>query len=480
MDIIYEKIDNKINIKNFTQTFKNREVNWRIYVSTLTANLLLISGGSMVAWTSPVINRLKSNSTEENPLGSPITTMEISILAAIPQIATLFSFIPMAKLSQAFGRKKLMLYGAVCLLVTQIVISFARNIYMYYVCLLSVGLGLSAISISVPIYCGEVADTSNRGIIGCFLGTSMVFGMLLMYVFGSFLSIKMFTLICAFPTLVHIILHMFVIESPIYLISKGKKIEAIRTLESLRGNRSNREIETEYLSLQQSVESDLKRKNLSMLDLFKIRSGVKAFFISITLCIGQQGSGISIIVAFLGPIFNESGANISGDNVGIIVGSAQVITYAVAAYVIEKLGRRSLLLFSSLGCSLFMLSMGISFYLKHINSSFIADIRWLPVLFVILYVICYGFGLGPIPVCIIGELFPHDFRSIGTALVLVFDSILMAIINFSFPLLSEAFGTFSCMIAHSSVSLLAFIVLYLLLPETKGKTLNEIQDLLNK
>ncbi|CAG9835435.1 unnamed protein product [Diabrotica balteata] len=365
------------------------------------ANLLLVSAGGMWAWTSPVISKLKSNSTEENPLGSPITTMDISLLATVPQIATFLSFIPMAKLSQAFGRKKLMLYGAVCLLVAQIVIAFARHIYVYYVCLLIVGLGLSAISISVPIYCGEVADTSNRGVIGCFVGLSVVFGMLLMYVFGSFLSIKMFTLICAFPSLIHIIIHVFVIESPIYLISKGKKIEAITALESLRRNKSHRELETEYLSLQQTVESDLNKKNHSIVDLFKARAGVKAFFISITLCIGQQASGISIIIAYLGLIFNETGANISGDNVGVIVGSAQVLTYAVSAYVIEKLGRRSLLLFSSLGCSVFMFAM-------------------------------------------------------------------------------EAFGAFSCMIAHSAVSLLAFIVLYVLLPETKGKTLNEIQELLNK
>ncbi|XP_072389172.1 facilitated trehalose transporter Tret1-2 homolog [Diabrotica undecimpunctata] len=477
---IYEKIDNKINIKNFTHNWKKRNFNWRIYVSTLTANLLLVSVGGMLAWTSPVINKLTSNSTEENPLGSPITTMDISLLATVPQIATFLSFIAMAKLSQAFGRKKLMLGGAVILLVAQIVIAFARHIYVYYVCLLIVGLGLSGISISVPIYCGEVADTSNRGVIGCFVGLSVVVGMLLMYVFGSFLSIKMFTLISAFPTLVHIIIHVFVIESPIYLISKGEKVEAIRALESLRRNRSHREIETEYLSLQKTVESDLKRKNLSIVDLFKARAGVKAFFISITLCIGQQASGISIIIAFLGLIFNETGANISGNNVGIIVGSAQMLTYVVAAYVIEKLGQRSLLLFSSFGCSVFMFAMGISFYFKHINISFIAEIRWLPVLFVILFIICYGLGLGPIPICIIGELFPHDFRSIGTALVLVLDGILITIINFCFPLLSEAFGTFSCMIAHSVVSLLAFIVLYLLLPETKGKTLNEIQELLNK
>ncbi|XP_072389174.1 facilitated trehalose transporter Tret1-like [Diabrotica undecimpunctata] len=477
---LYESNVSKTIMKNLAQSWENRKVNWKIYVSTLTANLLLISGGGQAAWTSPTITKLKSNNTEENPLGSPISTMDISMLAAIPQISTLLSYIAMAKLSQAFGRKKLMLYGAVFLLIAHIVIAFARHIYVYYVCLLIIGLGLSSIYISVPIYCGEVADTSNRGVIGCFVGLSAVFGILLIYVFGSFCSIKMLSLICAFPSLAHIIIHMFVIESPIYLISKGKKIEAIRALESLRRNRNCREIETEYLSLQKTVESDLKRKNLSIVDLFKARAGVKAFFISITLCIGQQASGISIITAFMGPIFNEAGANMSGDNVGILVGSAQVLTFAVAAYLIEKLGRRFLLLFSSFGCSLFMFSMGISFYLKHINVSFIAEIRWLPVLFVILFIICYGLGLGPIPICIIGELFPHDFRSIGTALVLILDGILIAIINFSFPLLSEAFGTFSCMIAHSVVSLLAFIVLYLLLPETKGKTLNEIQDLLNK
>uniref|UniRef100_A0A6P7GBQ3 Facilitated trehalose transporter Tret1-like n=1 Tax=Diabrotica virgifera virgifera TaxID=50390 RepID=A0A6P7GBQ3_DIAVI len=470
-------------MKKLAQSWKTRKVNWKIYVSTLTANLLLISVGGLASWISPTITKLKSNSTEENPLGSPISTMSISMLGTIPLISKLLSYIVMAKLSQAFGRKKLMLYGAVCLSVALIGIAFARNIYVYYIFLLIEGVGLSSVYISVPIYCSEVADTSNRGVIGCFVGLFSVCGILLMYVFGSFLSIKMFTLICAFPALVHIILHMVVIESPIYLISKGKKIEARRALESLRLNRTHQEIETEYSALEKSVESDISKNILdfkSVLELFKIRAGVKAFFISVTLCIGQQASGIAIIIMYVGPIFNKSGANISGNNVGIIIGSAQVLTFAVAGCLIEKLGRRPLTLFSSFGCCLFLFAMGISLYLIDIHVCFIAEIRWLPILFVILFIICYGLGLGPIPTFIFGELFPHDFRSIGTALVLIINDILMSGMSFSFPILSEAFGAPTCMVAYSSVSLLFFIVLYIFLPETKGKTLNEIQDLLNK
>ncbi|XP_050511195.1 facilitated trehalose transporter Tret1-like [Diabrotica virgifera virgifera] len=179
-------------------------------------------------------------------------------------------------------------------------------------------------------------------------------------------------------------------------------------------------------------------------------------------------------------IFNQTGSSLSGNTVGAIVGVFQMATYCVAAYLIEKCGRRILILTSSFTCVFPMFFLGLYFYLKRIGASIITNIGWFPVVCVIVFIICYGIGLGAIPVAIVGELFSSDLRAKGVGMTLVLDSLAVSFVVFCYPLVTKTFGIHICMWMFCFLCLLGCITLYFILPETKGKSFCEIQHLLSE
>lgn len=116
--------------------------------------------------------------------------------------------------------------------------------------------------------------------------------------------------------------------------------------------------------------------------------------------------------------------------------------------------------------------------MKETESSFVEYIRWLPVFSIIIFIISYGLGLGSIPAGYIGELFPTELRSTGVSTALIIGNVIYSAFDFIFPLLSEAFGISFPLFLYSVLTFLGFALLYFCIPETRGKSFNEIQLLL--
>ncbi|CAG9859271.1 unnamed protein product [Phyllotreta striolata] len=475
-----ERIQEKcVQVQYFTeerdiQPTEKYRFSWMLYFSAFSANLLLLYSGVALVWSSPMLPKLLSNDTNVNPLGRPMETHEISVLVTLGPISAILSLLPSARLSDAIGRKRVLTLTAFIMACNTLLNSFAFHLYFYYVHSLFVGICMSASLVVVPVYTNEIAEDGNRGKLGCFMGMAIPTGVLLGYIVGPLSSARGFTLFCMVPTAMYLVLSIFTVESPIYLALKKRKSDCIRVLEQLRSTRDAKKIEIECNKIDFLITTSIQRQKGSFLDVFRNHSCRRAFSMCMVASSVQQLSGIFVILAFMSSIFSKSG-RVSGDTFGIITGVIQLCTFFVSSVLVDKVGRRPLLLTSSLVCSLALFLMG--YYINMQNSD---DMIWLAILAIVLYVIGYGIGLGPIPITLSGELFPDELRAMGCGVVLVSDNSAICFIMFCFPLASKFFGVQYCMWFFSLSCLIGFTFIYFLIPETKGKSFREIQEILKR
>nr|QJX15779.1 glucosinolate transporter [Phyllotreta armoraciae] len=445
-----------------------------VYFCVLTGNLLTLSLGVSMAWTSPVLTKLSSNNTDINPLGRPITAAEVSMLAGIPTFTSSLGLLVMPKFSDLFGRKRYLLFCGVLMFLSGIGLSFSNASITFMIitrCLFSFTEAYSVMS----IYVAEIAEDHNRGKLGCSTGIFHQMGHLLGYIIGPFFSIKNFSLIMTAPTLIFFVFFLMAPETPIYLLIKGKENESKNALRKLRSNKSEEEIELELKNMKENLKKERKGK---IIDLFKKREHVLALIFSFLPLLIKFSSGVTVIYAFLAPFFDQAGTNLSGDMVAILIAVFKVSSFILSSVLIEKFGRRKLILMSSTGTAIPLFFIGVYFYLQSINSSLLPYLQWLPLTGLILTVSFFGIGLGPVPHLLTAELPPVELRATLAALVLSTTNIVAFALTSLYPFVSEMYGNEWCVWWFSLNCAVGTILIYFFLPETKGKSLDEIQDML--
>uniref|UniRef100_A0A6P7FWI5 Uncharacterized protein LOC114334946 n=1 Tax=Diabrotica virgifera virgifera TaxID=50390 RepID=A0A6P7FWI5_DIAVI len=467
-------IDRKISLQNSIGTGVTP---WLMYFCAFAADLPLITVGSCLVWGSPAIPKLRSNDTEINPLGEPITPFQTSVIVSASHFTTIFLLLILAKVSNVLGRRKCLILHSLFLVICLSAVAMATNIYVYYIFFLLNGINVSGLYINSTCYNSEVADDKNRAWMGCVDGLCLPLGTLLAFTFGSFTSIRVYTLLCAAPAFIYLIVSLFTVESPMFLLYKHKNEEAFKTLEKLRRHRNMEDIQSEFDRLK-DLSLEVNCQKSKWCDIFSTRSSRKALFIASLLFVSQQTSGVSTILAYAGTIFTEAGASVSANTVSVLMGAMQVFVNLMVVSSVNTLGRRRLILVSLLGCSVSTFTLGIYFYLKSYSS--VEEFNWLPVVCALTFMSSYALGLGPIIPSYVSELFPNDTRATGVAMTAIFDAVVAFSVNFGFPLLMDRLGIYGCMFIYSGFGFLGFLTIFRVLPETTGKGFNEIQLLLKE
>lgn len=160
----------------------------------------------------------------------------------------------------------------------------------------------------------------------------------------------------------------------------------------------------------------------------------------------------------------------------IIIGVMQVIATVVATMVVDRLGRRILLLSSALMMSLCTIALGVYFYLKDQDEAKVANLGWLPILALCVFIIMFSFGFGPVPWLMMGELFAHDIKGFAAALAGTTNWLLAFLITKTFNSLRLSLGSGGTFWLFSGLTLVGALFVFFFLPETKGRSLQEIQD----
>lgn len=431
----------------------------------------------LVTWSSPVIPKL-NNATriDENPLGRLISESEGSWLGSLLNVGAAIAPFPTGFSSGKIGRKPTLIIITIPYIVSAFILAFAKNIYLYYFARILGGAALGATFTIVPVYVSEISENDIRGILGAMMNIFVTVGILVSFAIGPFTSVTWYCISCSILPLICLGTLYCIPESPYFFMGKNKVDEAARILETTRKNTQNEAIQKEIEDIKYFVEIGSQGK---FSDLFTLKAARKGLTISCMLMVFQQLSGINAITFYVESLFAESGSHVTPEVSSIIFGAAQAAATFITPFFIDSYGRKTLLFISAIGMVLSETSLGVYFYLKE-NSENVSDLNWMPITCLTVYIATHNLAFAPVPWLIMSEVFPDKVRLIAADVVTCFSWCLSFLMTFLMAPLQNAItiaGTFFFFSAWVVVAIF-FVIFYV--PETKGRSFQEIQDILNK
>ncbi len=387
-------------------------------------------------------------------------------------------------LSDRFGRKRLLILSALLFAVTSIGNGLAHNFTVFIAWRMLGGVAIGLASSLSPMYIAEVAPAQMRGKLVSVNQLTIVVGILLAQVINWYLVrnlppgatdefIKnswfgqqgwrwMFALTAA-PSLLFLLGMFLVPESPRWLAKFGRTEQAREVLRRVGGDAYATAAVTEIQSTISSEEVQRVRfKDLLDPRLFKV------LVLGVVLAVFQQWCGINVIFNYAEEIFKAAGYDISSVLKNIAwTGSVNLIFTFVALGMVDRLGRRPLMLLGAGGLVLIYLAMGLC-YAK--------GVQGLPVLLLVLAAIgCYAMSLAPVTWVVISEIFPNRIR--GAAMSVAVTSLWIAcfLLTYTFPMLNAKLGSAGTFWLYAAICAAGLAFIFFKLPETKGKTLEQIE-----
>lgn len=350
-----------------------------------------------MAWSSPTqIVLVTEDGRTDNEYHFPISKADFAWVGSVTPLGAAVVCVVIGTIIQILGRKLTMLLLIIPFTVGWALVIFATNLAMLMVGRFLLGIAGGAFCVAAPTYTGEIAQSSIRGTLGSYFQLMMVIGILLVYCIGSYVSVFVLNLICAVIPLIFGAIFVFMPESPTYLVAVGKKEEAAKSLKWLRG--SEYDFSQELADLQTQHEEDRKNK-VSIVAAFGRRATQKALFISLGLMFFQQMSGVNAVIFFTKNIFESAGSQLDSSIATIIVGVMQVVSVFVSSIIVDKAGRRMLLLPSALAMCITTALLGTFFFMKKQNPDSVTSIGWLPVASLCGFIILFSIGFGKSRCC---------------------------------------------------------------------------------
>lgn len=453
------------------------------FLAGIGVSMAATSAGTALGWTSPVLSQLvpvvdnttnpatPSNSTD----GFTLTSEEGSWVGSFLAIGAFLGALPAGVLAEKIGRKYTTMSLGVPYLLSWALIIFANGAEMLYAGRFLIGIATGASCVVAPMFISEFAEVSIRGALGAFFQLFLTVGILFVYVIGPYTSWVTLSVLCAiFPAL--LIVAMFIVpESPTYLVKTGRRSDAAVALKWFWGPNCNTQNAIE------SIQSDLDavKGEAKVSDLFTKAVNRNALFIALLLMFFQQFSGINAVIFYTVPIFQSAGSTMDPAICGIVVGVVQVLMTFVSSVLIDKAGRRILLLQSSFIMGSCLIVLGVYFKLQA-DKADVSGIGWLPLASVVLFIISFSLGFGPIPWMMMGELCAPDVKGLASALTVMFNWSLVFLVTKTFGTMQETLGADWTFWFFGIWMIVGTLYVFFKVPETKGKSNAEIQALLAK
>lgn len=419
------------------------------------------------------MEKLKSEDPNINVLGKPITVVQESLITSLHALGIGIGPILFGKIPDLIGRKKSVIIFGIFEALGFAILSIGSNLYCYYTARCMQGFCLGFLMTGIPMYLSEIAEDCNRGRSVTFVNIFAVLGNIYGYTMSWLLGTRTFNLVCTIPLIIHITFFIFFLpETPIYLIKIGNFEAAKNSLKKLR-NISFAETEKEISHLELTVAQ--KTSTQKYCNLWKIK---KPLLICCGLFTLQHFSGYFVILGYLESVLSSANLPLPSDICSVLVGCFELIPVLVSSVLVEKLGRKYLLLLSSGMIFVSLFFLGAYFHIKLANIFNISNISWIPLVIIPIIMMGYGIGIGPTTLVIMGEIFPMELKTTGASVSVFLCGIVNFAVIFTFPLAREYLGLASCFWIFGALSSLGFIFIYFFVPETKGKSFSEIQKMM--
>jgi len=396
-------------------------------------------------------------------------------------LACIFGAAFAGTLSDRIGRKKVLMLAGVMFLTSAIGTALPQNLIQFIIFRFIGGLGVGAASMTSPMYIAEISPARIRGRMVSINQFAIVFGMLAVYFINYYIAglgdqawntetgWRWMFGSESIPAVLLLILLFFVPESPRWLTKQNQKSKALEILTKVNGREhAKKEM--------QIIEETLSHESSSLTQLFNPGMRV-VLVIGVVLAVLQQVTGINVFLYFGSEIFEKFG----GETIDaallqqVVVGAVNLLFTVIAIWTVDKLGRKPLLIIGSIGMGVSLFAMGVAGLQQ-------AAGLWL-LAFVLIYIASFALSVGPVTWVILSEIFPTKIRGRAMGIATICLWMANSIVSQTFPMMDESkflvekFHHGFPFFIYGIMCVVLVIFVKCSVPETKGKTLEEIEKI---
>lgn len=438
----------------------NRYVYWTTFVA-INGGLLF---GLNMAGIAGATDMIKGEfSLTDSGLGTATALLTIGCL-----IGALFT----GHFTERYGRKSVMIFTAVTYIISALGAAFSESILMLTLFRVLSGLAVGATSVVGPMYISEISPAHQRGRLVSMNQFAITIGIVLAYLIDFLVmdwgdnSWRYMLAVPAVFGLVYLILLLSSFpESPRWLLSKQRKAEAVRVLEKIGGKAL---IDKELPAMEQSVRNEQGKERVKFSEIMKGKTG-KIVLIGTLIAALQQITGINAVIMYSPEIFQVAGSA-KGDSMmqALIVGMVNFLMTIVALWLVDRKGRKTLLLWGAVGMFVSLAYLTIEFT-KPVQNPIGVLIALL------VYISFFAASFAPVMWVIISEIYPNRIKGVAMSFSTAVSWLCTFLTVYLAPVIQGSLGLNYVFGIFGLFSIIAFVFVKIWIPETKGKSLEQIE-----
>ncbi|XP_058791206.1 facilitated trehalose transporter Tret1-like [Phymastichus coffea] len=442
------------------------------WLASLGVFLIMLQFGIMGGSMSPTMMKLMASDSSIE-----FYTYEASWFASLINVGRIFGALCGSIATVYLGTKRTVFWSIIPIALGWFGIALATDINILYIARVSTGIGVGIAVSSYPLYLGEIAIPNIRGSLVSFANFGMSVGQLLGSIVSTYLDVTeaMFIYfgICVFL----MAMFFFLPESPHHLVKVGNQNAAEK---SIIWYRSGINVDEEFNEVKMFVASESNIDFWDRLREFKNSGTRRAAYQVITLFAFMQINGLNSILYYLEIILKKAQLNfISSSELVIYLNVCAAISSIISIFLIDRYGRKFLLLLSSTGVTIALTMLACHFLLIDMNID-VTKLQWLPVLSLVLYMLFFFVGLITIPSTIMSEIIPSNVKCIVACIGSFTAGLFSFISTKTYQPMVDSMGETFAFLVYAFLTVIIIPYAIFVMRETKGKSLQQIQDELTK
>ncbi len=400
-----------------------------------------------------------------------LTDSGLGTVAALLTIGCLVGALFTGSFTEKFGRKKVMVTTAILYIISALGCAFAPSSILLIAFRLLSGLAVGATSVVAPMYISEISPAKKRGRLVSFNQFAITVGILVAYVFDYFLvnlGDNSWRFMLAVPAIFGVFYLLFLLlnfpESPRWLLAHNRKQDAGKVLFRLGGQKL---LDEELPEMETTIAAEQKKEKMSIKELFKGKTG-KIVLIGTLIAAFQQITGINAVIMFAPEMFKAAGSA-RGDSLmmSMVVGLVNFLMTIFALWLVDKKGRKSLLLWGAVGMVAALAYLTFEFAKPEQNGIGV-------LIALLVYISFFAASFAPVMWVIISEIYPNRIKGAAMSFSTAVSWLCTFLTVYFAPVIQGSLGLEYLFAIFGIFSILAFVFVKVWIPETKGKSLESI------